>query len=75
MVSEAYRQLEHKVGAAAILQDELLEAIAYKLKKEKAVIEHLIFRTCVTVDAAPFAIAHVVNEFLIHLHELDVKEE
>ncbi len=79
MVSDGFRKLEESVVAVECLYDDLIDAIAHKLGKEKTVIDQAVLRACVTVGALPNQLAHDVNEFLLFLleqkREISPKEE
>jgi hypothetical protein len=75
MVSEEYRKLEDRMASVQFLHDDIVEGIVEKLGREKAVIERVLYRTCVTTAVHLSEAAYIVNEFLIFLHEIEhVKE-
>ena len=76
MVSDEYRRLEARMASVQFLHDDFVEGIAEKLGCEKAVIEQVLYRTCVTTAVHLSDAAYLVNEFLIFLHEIEhVKEQ
>lgn len=79
MSSEAFQQLENKVGDALVLQSELVERIANKLKQEQGDIECALYTVSVATGARPLDAAFIVHEFLAALtdilHHPVVKED
>lgn len=69
MVSDLFRNLEDKLGNASVLYEDLIQEIVNKTKKDKAIIERIIHKTCVTTGLNPISAATYINEFLVFLNE------
>lgn len=70
MVSDYYRKIEDITGQALILHDDLLKELENKLNQDRPILEQAIYRTCVTTSLRPIEVAHVLNEFHMHLRDV-----
>lgn len=70
MVSDAFRRMEDKTAEVQMLHDDLVNTLAYKLNLDKSTIEQALYRTGVTTGVQIVEIAHIINEFHMHLKEI-----
>lgn len=70
MVSDHYRKVEDDTARAQSIHDDILEELEFKLNRNKPIIEQAIYRTCVTAGFRPIEVAHVLNEFHMHLRDV-----
>lgn len=75
MVSKAYQKIEDETAEIQILHDDLIRELSFKLKLDKATVRRVIYQTCLTTSCRPIEVAHIANEFYIHLHEMTHFEE
>lgn len=70
MVSDTYRKIEDITGQALILHDDLLKELENKLNQDRPILEQAVYRTCITTSLRPIDVAHVLNEFHMHLRDV-----
>lgn len=75
MVSEAFRRMEDKQAEIQAVHDDLIRELSFKLKLDKSTVQRIVYRTCVTTGLPPADLAHIVNEFHIHMKDITHFEE
>lgn len=75
MVSEAFRRMENKTAEVQTLHDDLILELSFKLKLDISTVQHIIYQTCVSTGFQPIEMAHIINEFHIHLKAITDHEE
>jgi hypothetical protein len=69
MVSEIFQKIEAASAGNQVTHDEFVQAIAYKLKKDIALINRACYLTSVSLGSRPCDVILHVNEFLASLYE------
>ena len=72
---ESYNKIEQQSMDLIALGRHITDSIADKLDKEPLYVEQAIYQACLSLCLPPLHAALLVSEFLVALHDLELKEQ